>query len=62
MARPLSRDLREHVVRAVVGGLPRRRAASVFGVGIATVIDLGSGERESGRLAAKPIAAGATCA
>src|SRR5260370_17771995 len=55
MARPYSRDLRERVVRAVEGGLSRRRAASVFGVGIATVIDWVAVWRASGRLAAKPM-------
>jgi transposase len=55
MARPYSQDLRERVVRAVDGGLSRRRAASVFGVGIATVIAWVRVWRESGRLAAKPV-------
>lgn len=53
MARPYSRDLRERVVRSVEGGLSRRRAASVFGVGIATVIDWVRVWRESGRLSAR---------
>jgi transposase len=55
MSRPYSRDLRERVVRAVEGGLSRRRAASVFGVGIATVVDWVAVWRSSGRLAAKPM-------
>ena len=55
MARPYSRDLRERVVRSVEGGLSRRRAASVFGVGIATVIDWVVVWRESGRVSAKPM-------
>jgi transposase len=55
MARPYSRDLRERVVGAVEGGLSRRRAASVFGVGIATVIEWVRVWRESGRLGAKPM-------
>jgi transposase len=55
MARPYSRDLRERVVGAVEGGLSRRRAASVFGVGIATVIDWVAVWRESGRLASLPM-------
>jgi transposase len=53
MARPYSRDLRERVVRAVEGGLSRRRAAAVFGVGVATVIDWVAVWRESGRLEAR---------
>ena len=55
MARPYSRDLRERVVRAVDGGLSRRRAAAIFGVGVATVIDWVAVWREDGRLAAKPM-------
>jgi len=55
MARPYSRDLRERVVGAVEGGLSRRRAASVFGVGIATVIDWVAVWRASGRITAKPM-------
>ena len=55
MARPYSRDLRERVVKAVESGLSRRRAASVFGVGIATVISWVRVWRDSGRVAAKPM-------
>ena len=55
MSRAYSQDLRERVVRAVEGGLSRRRAASLFGVGIATVIDWVAVWRESGRLSAKPM-------
>ena len=55
MARPFSRDLRERVVRAVEGGLSRRKAAAVFGVGIATVIEWVRVWRDSGRLEAKPM-------
>jgi transposase len=55
MARPYSRDLRERVVGAVEGGLSRRKAAAVFGVGIATVIEWVRVWRDSGRLAAKPM-------
>ena len=55
MARPLSRDLRERVVRAVEGGLSCRKAAALFGVGIATVIEWVRVWRDSGRLEAKPM-------
>src|SRR6266700_1696457 len=55
MARPYSRDLRERVVGAVEGGLSCRRTASVFGVGIATVIDWVAVWRASGRVSAKPM-------
>ena len=55
MARPYSRDLRERVVRAVESGASRRKAAAVFGVGIATVIEWVRVWRDSGRLEAKPM-------
>jgi transposase len=55
MARPYSRDLRERVVLAVENGLSRRRAAAVFGVGIATVIEWVRIWHDSGRLEAKPM-------
>jgi len=55
MARPYSRDLRERVVRSVEGGLSRWRAAGMFGVGIATVIEWVRVWRESGSLNAKPM-------
>jgi putative transposase len=38
MSMPYSEDLRERVVAAVEGGLSRRQAASMFDVGISTVI------------------------
>jgi len=55
MARPYSRDLRERVVRAVESGVSRRKAAAVFGIGIATVIEWMRVWRDSGRLEAKPM-------
>src|SRR5258708_20196844 len=55
MARPYSRDLRERVVGAVESGVSRRKAAAVFGVGIATVIEWMRIWRNSGRLEAKPM-------
>ena len=55
MARAYWRDLRERVVRAVEGGLSCRRAAGLFGVGIATVIHWVAVWRASGRLSAKPM-------
>src|SRR3977135_3291089 len=55
MARPYSRDLRERVVGAVESGVSRRKAAAVFGVGIATVIEWMRVWRNSGRLEAKPM-------
>ena len=53
MARPYAVDLRERVVRAVEGGLSRRRAASVYEVAISTVIEWVRVWRETGSLAAK---------
>jgi transposase len=55
MARPYTRDLRERVVRAVDGGLSRRKAAAIFDVGIATVIEWIKIWREDGRVEAKPM-------
>src|SRR3981081_1865805 len=55
MARPYSRDLRERVVGAVESVVSRGEAASVCGVGIATVIELMRVWRNSGRLEAKPM-------
>lgn len=55
MARPYSRDLRERVVGAVEGGLSRRRAATLFGVAVSTVIDWVDAWRAEGRLTAKPM-------
>jgi transposase len=53
MARPYARDLRERVVRAVEGGLSRRKAATVFEVGVATVIAWVRVWRREGRIDAK---------
>jgi transposase len=55
MGRPYSRDLRERVVGAVVGGLSRRQAAQRFNVAISTVIDWVDAWQAEGRLAAKPM-------
>lgn len=55
MARPYSQDLRERVVRAVDGGLSRRRAAQVFAVAVSTVIGWVDAWQAEGRLRAKPM-------
>jgi transposase len=55
MARPYSKDLRERVVGAVDGGLSRRQTASLFGVGVSTVINWVRRWRDSGSVAAKPM-------
>ena len=53
MARPLSIDLRERVVGAVVrGGLSCRKAAARFGVGESTAIALVARFRATGSVAA----------
>jgi transposase len=52
MGRPYSLDLRERVVAAVEkSGIPRRRAATQFGVGISTVIAWVRRSRETGSVA-----------
>lgn len=52
MAKPYSIDLRERVVAAVeTGGLSRHRAASVFDVGVSTVINWVRRYRETGSVA-----------
>jgi transposase len=55
MAKPYSEDLRERVVAAVEGGLSRRQAASLFDVGISTVIRWVRRFRETGSVVAKPM-------
>ena len=52
MAKPLSMDLRERVVSAVVsGGLSCHQAAARFGVGVSTAIDWVARFRETGSVA-----------
>lgn len=55
MAKPYSEDLRERVVAAVEGGLSRRKAAALFGVGISTVVHWVRRFRETGSVSAKPM-------
>ena len=55
MARPYSQDLRQRVVRAVEGGLSRRRAAGLFGVAVSTVIQWFDAWQAEGRLRARPM-------
>jgi transposase len=55
MARPYSADLRERVIAVVEGGLSRRRAASLFGVGISTVVNWVRRFRDTGSVASKPM-------
>jgi len=53
MAKPYSQDLRERVVASVEGGLSRRQAASLFDVGISTVVRWARRLRETGSVAAR---------
>jgi transposase len=55
MLKPYSEDLRERVVAAVEGGLSRRQAASMFDVGISTVIRWVQRFRTTGSFLAKPM-------
>ena len=48
MARAYSQDLRDRVIDAAFGGIPARRAAAQFGIGVATAIVWVRRARESG--------------
>jgi transposase len=54
MGKPLSNDLRSRVVRAVAGGLTRRKAAAQFGVSAASAIRWVEAVRVSGTVEPKP--------
>ena len=54
MARAYSQDLRDRVIDAALAGLPARRAAGQFRVGIATAIGWVSRARQTGERAARP--------
>ena len=55
MARAYSQDLRDRVIDAALGGMPARRAAAQFEIGIATAIVWvrRARARVSGRLAVR---------
>jgi transposase len=53
MARPYSLDLRERVVEAIEGGLSRREAAELFGVGPSTAVKWMRRHQDSGSVAAR---------
>ena len=53
MARAYSQDLRDRVIDASLAGLPARRAAARFGVGIATAIVWVRRARQSGERVAR---------
>ena len=51
MTRPLSNDLRERVVAAIVGGESCRSVASRFGVAVSSVVKWSQRYRETGSVA-----------
>ena len=55
MSKPYSEDLRERVVSAVEGGLPRRQAAEIFDVGVSSVVRWVQRFRATGTVTAKPM-------
>ena len=55
MARPLSNDLRERIVRAVEGGLSRNAAAELYEVAVSTAVKLMQQWTSTHRLEAKPM-------
>jgi transposase len=55
MARPYSEDLRRRVIKAVAGGVSRRKAAATFEVSVSTVIKWVQRWRATGSVAAKPM-------
>jgi transposase len=55
MGKPYSEDLRKRVVGSVEGGLSRQQTASLFEVGVSTVIRWVDRWQETGSVAAKPM-------
>ena len=55
MVQPYSLDLRERVVRAVVGGQSCRTVAAIFDVSVSSVVKWCQRARECGSPAAKPM-------
>lgn len=53
MARPYSQDLRERIARRVEAGDSCRTVASLFGVGVSTVVKVSQRKRATGSAAAK---------
>jgi transposase len=53
--KPYSEDLRERVVRAVAQGTPRKDVAATFAVSVPTIERWLRRQRETGRLAPKPV-------
>ena len=54
MARSYGQDLRDRVIDAALSGLPARRAAARFGIGIATAVVWVRRARETGERRARP--------
>ena len=55
MARPYSQDLRERIARRVEAGDSCRVVASLFDVGVSTVVKVSQRKRATGSAAAKPM-------
>ena len=55
MSRPYSEDLRSRAVSAVEGGMSRHKAASLFSVGVSSVIRWCQLKRTTGGVKAKPM-------
>ena len=53
MARAYSQDLRDRVIEAALGGMPARRAAAQFEIGVATAIVWVRRARASGERTAR---------
>jgi transposase len=58
MVRALSEDLRKRVVRRVEAGHSCREVAETFGVSVASVVRWSQRKRQTGSVAAKPMAPG----
>ena len=58
MARALSLELRERVIGAIEDGVPCRKTAERFNVGVATSIRWHARFRAEGEIAAKPMGGG----
>ena len=55
MSRPYSNDLRSRAVAAVEGGLSCRQAATVFSVGVSSVIRWAQRRRQTGSVSPSPM-------
>jgi len=53
MSRSYSTDLRVRVIKSILGGLTRRKAAARFGVGVSTAVKWYQRYRDTGEIAAR---------